>query len=157
MQSSPKPVPCSILRHNLSPFLDNGSAFSLSFLTSVGSKINVVTADYLTVLISPTSLLTTMSLEQPEALAARTSNCMTSSRRFTSQGSVCHPFWLALRACPTRTAASTRHQKRLVVRGGCIPSSSRNSVTSSPTRRPCMRSGSRSGPTATFRPTRLSR
>ena len=43
-----------------------------------------------------------------------------------------------------------------MIKGGCIPSSSRSSVTSSPTQRPCIRSGSPLGPTATFRPPRLS-
>ena len=40
-----------------------------------------------------------------------------------------------------------------MIKGGCIPSSSRSYVTSSPTLHQCMRSGSPSGPTATFRRT----
>ena len=35
------------------------------------------------------------------------------------KGSVCHPVWLVLQVCPTRTAAFTSRQKRLVVSGGC--------------------------------------
>ena len=66
---------------------------------------------------------------------------MSRTSRFTSEGSVCHPVWLVLHVCPTRTAAFTRRQKRLVVRGGCTPSSSRSSATSSPTRRRSTRSG----------------
>ena len=69
------------------------------------------------------------------AAALESSRGNSSTSRFTSEASVCHQFWLALQPWPTRTAAFTSRQKRLVVRGGCIPNSSRSSVTSSPTQR----------------------
>ena len=79
----------------------------------------------------------TAQLSCNEELAGVTSECLVGSHWH----SVCQQFWLALQVWPTRTSTFKSRQKRLFVRGGCTPSSSRSCVTSSPTRRLCTRNG----------------